>query len=394
MVPGYRLGLQLRQLFTGLFYGRRFKMPFTLKRGAWFFLSHGVWPVYQLWHRFCFLLDDLFFPGYRRVLVDRPVFIIGNFRSGSTFLHRLLAHDRETFTSFRTWEIYLAPAIIQRKVFWAAAAVDRKLGAPLMKLLRAIDRRTLGKAKLHKMGLWEFEEDEGLMLHIWNTILVWFIHPLIDHSPPYHKFDTEMNEKQKRSILDFYEGCIKRHLYARGPGKRFLAKNPSLTPKINALSERFHRPQFINLVRHPYDNLPSVMNWLSSAWHLFANPEESFPYQEFVLEMTQHWYEYPLEVFRRRDGACVTVRFADFINGPEKTVRRIYRQCRLTLRPDYLAALKAEAKNAKEYQSSNIYCLEDVGFSRRQINQRYRRIIQAYNLKSTARTKRSGIDRL
>jgi hypothetical protein len=35
-------------------------------------------------------LDRVFFRGYRKQPIDRPIFIVGNPRSGTTFLHRLL----------------------------------------------------------------------------------------------------------------------------------------------------------------------------------------------------------------------------------------------------------------------------------------------------------------
>ncbi|MGH3562828.1 MAG: hypothetical protein ACRDTN_13790, partial [Mycobacterium sp.] len=33
-------------------------------------------------------LDELVYPRYRKQALDRPVFIVGNPRSGTTFLHR------------------------------------------------------------------------------------------------------------------------------------------------------------------------------------------------------------------------------------------------------------------------------------------------------------------
>src|SRR6201995_1629446 len=35
-------------------------------------------------------LDYVFYPSHRKQQIDRPIFIIGNPRSGTTFLHRLL----------------------------------------------------------------------------------------------------------------------------------------------------------------------------------------------------------------------------------------------------------------------------------------------------------------
>ena len=41
-------------------------------------------------------LDRIAFPGYRQQPIDRPIFIVGNPRSGTTFLHRLLLGAGDT----------------------------------------------------------------------------------------------------------------------------------------------------------------------------------------------------------------------------------------------------------------------------------------------------------
>jgi hypothetical protein len=55
---------------------------------------------------FLFLcLDEMLFPAYRRVTIGRPILIVGNPRSGTTFLHRVLSLDEERSFDFRMWEI-------------------------------------------------------------------------------------------------------------------------------------------------------------------------------------------------------------------------------------------------------------------------------------------------
>jgi len=40
-------------------------------------------------------LDDVVFSSYRDVKVEKPVFVVGGFRTGSTTLHRTLSKDEE-----------------------------------------------------------------------------------------------------------------------------------------------------------------------------------------------------------------------------------------------------------------------------------------------------------
>ena len=59
-------------------------------------------------------LDHLVYPRYRKQAIDRPIFIIGNPRSGTTFLHRLLLGAGD-MAAFELWEM-LFPAITARKL--------------------------------------------------------------------------------------------------------------------------------------------------------------------------------------------------------------------------------------------------------------------------------------
>lgn len=75
------------------------------------------WPLFALLQAINgagLLLDYLLFPDFRRVRVREPLFVVGVPRSGTTFLHRLLAGDRERFTTTALWELIFAPSITQR----------------------------------------------------------------------------------------------------------------------------------------------------------------------------------------------------------------------------------------------------------------------------------------
>ena len=82
-------------------------------------------PVFELFTWTGLLLDRVFYPRYRQQPVRSPVFIVGNFRSGTTFLHRLMAADRARFTTMKMWEI-LATALT------ATARTGRSMNVPRM----------------------------------------------------------------------------------------------------------------------------------------------------------------------------------------------------------------------------------------------------------------------
>ena len=71
-------------------------------------------------------LDHLFFPGFRDVQVKRPLFIVGQPRTGTTYLYRTLARDTGCFTCFRFID-FLFPSIVLMRCAGFVAALDRAI---------------------------------------------------------------------------------------------------------------------------------------------------------------------------------------------------------------------------------------------------------------------------
>ena len=95
----YNFRLFWRTFYRSFFDSKNTPARLTRKRIIFLALFYLVWPIGGLVHWFCFALDDILFPAYKNHPIEKPLFILGNLRSGSTFLHRLLSRDTETFTS-------------------------------------------------------------------------------------------------------------------------------------------------------------------------------------------------------------------------------------------------------------------------------------------------------
>src|SRR5664279_1611006 len=106
----YNFQLFWRMTVRSLFQSKNTFGELRPKRLKFLLIFYVVWPIFTAITWFFFLLDDLLFPGYKQQPIEKPLFILGNFRSGSTFLHRLLSRDMEMFTSLRTWDIFLMPS--------------------------------------------------------------------------------------------------------------------------------------------------------------------------------------------------------------------------------------------------------------------------------------------
>ena len=96
------------------------------RRGAGLIGLYLLLAVNSLIGLVCLMLDHVLFPGFRRVAIKTPVFVVGNARSGTTHMHRLLCGDEGRFSYFRTYEL-MVPSIVPKKAIRFLAAFDERI---------------------------------------------------------------------------------------------------------------------------------------------------------------------------------------------------------------------------------------------------------------------------
>jgi hypothetical protein len=363
---------------TGGTYG-----PLDRNRFAFLLCFYPIWGTLAVCAWAGFLLDEIFFPGYRQQSVEKPLFIVSPFRSGSTFVHRALACD-PSFTTMKMGHIYLMPSITQRRIFGLFAWMDALLGAPCERLLRRLDARTLKRLKLHPFSLFDPEEDEHLLFYAWSTLLAGFVFPYLDELPQYQYFDTAIPRAERQRIMAFYKACIQRHLYATG-GRFYLAKNPLFCAKIESLLETFPDARIVYLVRNPLEALPSTVSLFHYAWRLFSQPPVRYPHAEKVLAWTKYWYKHPLEIIDQDQlDRCMIVRYEDLVQEPDRVLDRIYGEFSYPESDAVESILRNAAKEARLHTSNHVYNLESMGFTREQIVREFAEVFDRFGFEGLA----------
>ena len=386
-----------RTTYRSFFPADNTKARLTRKRIIFLALFYTVWPIGQLIHWFCFFLDDIFFPAHKTQVIEKPLFILGNLRSGSTFLHRLLSRDAETFTSLTTWDIYLTPSVTQKKITQLIARVDNKLGGHLHRALHAFDRATLGKLKIHQISFFQPEEDENILLHKWDSFWVSFLFPFMNELPNYQHFDEALPDWHKKRIMAFYKSMVQRHMYATGK-KYFVAKNPAFSPKIETLVDFFPDARIIYLARNPLDMLPSTVSWINYARRVFTDPGDGYHYLDEIVDFTQHWYRYPLQYLDSHPSPrYLILNYDDLIQRPEQVLREFYEQFGYPDKPGLEDIIDEAVKETLSFNSDHSYSYEEMGFTREQIIELYADIFERFgfdkreNELSSIKTKTSQI---
>jgi len=326
-------------------------------------------------------LDELIYPDYRKVLLPKPVFIIGNPRSGTTFLQRLLAKDSDNFHCMRTWEIFTAPSVFMRKLVHSVEQLGRVVGVHLSKRVRKIEELWKDTDDVHRLKLRSPEEDEYLFLHNFSTMKIWSYAAMEEESEPYIYFDQKMPSDDKRRIMDFYQSCIQRHYYFHGDREKFyLSKNPNFSPAVQTLLDRFPDAKFIYLIRNPLEAVPSHISLKDREWRILGSPLEKYSCRDFIIKSSHHWYEYPLSVLESLpENKAVIVKFDDLVSDAEAAVQKIYNQLGLHLSEDFRKVLAVETVHARNHKSDHHYSLEEMGIKPQQMVAEFADVIHKFD---------------
>ncbi len=332
-------------------------------------------PLLALFDAVCLALDHVLFPGFRRLRVTAPVFVLGNARSGTTQLHRLLAADADHFFYFRTWEI-LCPAITQKKLVHLIGRLDARWnGGRLAQRFGDREDETLAKARrMHDWRLTGPEEDGFLELHTFDSGTLTVLFPYVRELGRLGNLDVA-KPWQRRRRLRFYEGCVKRQLFVQGgdpSGLVLLSKNPGFVFRMRSLIEHFPDARFVCPVRNPGETIPSLINMLRKGWlAMGCDSGDVDEGTDWIRDVQLEGYRYAFEVLDTlpADRQAV-VSFADLTERPLDAVRSVYERFGLEMSEDYQAFLAREQRSSRSYTSQHRYDPGGLGPSAEELERR------------------------
>jgi hypothetical protein len=352
----------------------------SLRYWAW---GIGVFDLYALMASGVAVaqrLDDAFFPAWKRTVVKEPVFILAGARSGTTLLHRLLALDEERFTSFKLYQTIL-PAVSAYKVIDALGALDAKLlGGRLSAQLLALDQGIFPKFReLHPMGLTEVEEEEALFIYTSHSPAMLMLFPFVDELPRSWSLER-LPESGRRRVMEFYRGCLQRHLMAEGENRTMLVKSVLAAPRAEAMLDTFPDGKVIHLVRHPYQSIASAVSLLTLSWRgLFPDWKPDGPeFRRFGYLMMSFYRRYAELGDRLGEDQFITVPFDELARDPQAQVEAIYERFGWEM-PDHVhERLVQECSVKKQFKSTHKCSLEEFGLTEDEVYEELSDLFEKY----------------
>ncbi len=352
----------------------------SIKRISWMINFYLVYPIWELIVWSGLLFDRIFYPNFKKVKIKEPIFILGNPRSGTTFLHRLLAKDKKNFVSMKTWEIFAAPSIMGRKIVRKLSKIDRQIGKPGRKQLEEIEYQLQKDNQMHKTSFWQSEEDDYLFLHIWSSLKAWTLSGMLKEAKTYIYFDKLVSPEEKNKILKFYQRCLKRHLFFhQTKNKHYLAKNPNFTPMIDSLKNYFPDAKIIYLVRNPLQVIPSYISMLEDQAEILDDPISTEAISKYVVDMAKYWYTYPLQMLDQMPKSDYEIiKLEDLSQDVKGTVENLYKKFNLPLSAKFTKKLKKATKKSRQHKSKHKYSLKESGLTKKEIISQFKKVFNRF----------------
>jgi len=252
-------------------------------------------------------------------IIQPPLFVLGHWRSGTTYMHELLTQD-ENHTFSNTFEC----------VFPNQFLSSEKLMVPLINRMLPIDRvRPMDDMPLDM----ESPQEDEFALYAMGAPSP-YLHTAFPNQPA-GVYDQSLDlinlpEKQRKkwkdSLLYFYKSLI---LY-KGQ-KRIVSKSPPHTARIKTILEVFPDARFVFIVRDPYRVIPSTLNLLKTLYEVFGFQTPSGAYLEEEIITTYCRLHDAFEEARPLvpENRLHVVRYEDIAANPVEMVAQTYAKLEL-----------------------------------------------------------------
>ncbi len=316
---------------------------------------------YQLTKAICRLLstmEPLQNRRYKKLLADTPLehdplFILGHWRSGTTFVHNIFAQDPH-FAFTTTYQTVFPHYVM------ALQGLYKPTMGWLMPKHRPTDNVELAP---------DYPQEEEFAIQNmcpYSYYNFWFFpERMQEYCDRYLTLKTatpEETEVFKQTFLKMVKISVwntRRNV----KDAQYLSKNPPHTGKVKMLVEMFPNAKFIYLMRNPYTVFNSSRSFFSAT--IASLMLHSISDEELERNVLRNYVElykaYQEQKHFIPEGNLFEVRFEDIEQNPRKMVEQIYRDLRIpgwdeakNRIESYIASQKHYKKNEYQYDPDTV----------------------------------------
>lgn len=308
----------------------------------------------KLCNRLRMVADRKLHPQICGEQIRRPIFLTGLPRSGTTFLHALLAQDPMSRAPL-VWEVMHPSPPPEKASYNGDPRISRT-----ERELKWLDVLMPEMQKYHLIHARYPQEciaitDHSFLSYVFETMY------------QVSSYRIWHDEQDKRPAYQFHRGFLQ-HLQWRCPATHWVLKAPSHLMAMEALLDVYPDADVVVTHRDPLKVLPSCASLTEVLRRPFTNRLDR---REIAREVSRRWEGSALLAVRfRQDYQAARRRFfdvqySDLMRDPISSVRGIYQYFdrELTLGAE-MAMQRFVAENPKNKNGEHRYSLEEFGLDR------------------------------
>ena len=271
-------------------------------------------------------------------LVAAPIFIVGHWRSGTTYLHELMACDAR-FATPTTYQCFAASH------FLLTQAWIPRLAWFLLPSQRPMDNVRNG---------WHMPQEDEFALCALGLPSPYLRIAFPNEAQRHFEFlDLQDIAPQERSRWETGLRHFLRSLTV-ATGKQLVLKSPTHTARLEVLARLFPNARFVHITRDPSAVFPSTINlWrvLDEAQSLQRPHHRTL--EEYVCEaFTRMYRAFESQRARIAPEQVCDIRYEDLVKDPLATMRQVYTHLDLGGFDDVEPALRELTQAQRDYRTN------------------------------------------
>lgn len=318
------------------------------------------------------LLDYLFFPSLWKKKIERPIVVVGNPRSGTTFLQRFLVNNGFG-AGMRIWKMLYPSLTIQT------------LLKPFLPLMERFSPARHHSTAAHKTSLTGVETDDpAFMFHffdgffLYGFLLAWAKTDMKD------LFDPEIRDTSERDF-NWLETMWKRNLIGE-KSNRVVGKIFSLSTRIPQFLKKFPDAKILYLIRDPLQTVPSGLSLVTGVldgWFGFWSlPDEK--QKQYIERLYGAFLDLNLRFHRDYTNGSIPkesvklVHYSRIMQDFDTLMQEIMEFVDFKPTPELLHLINETAEKQRQYVSKHKYDLAKFGLDEERIKKDYAAIYQDF----------------
>lgn len=283
-----------------------------------------------------------------------PVFILGHWRSGTTFVHNVMACDKH-FGYCTTYQTVFPHLMMWGQPFF------KKAMSWLMPDHRPTDNMELA------VDLPQEEEFALGNMTACNYYNFWFFPQSMQEYADKYLLMNDITDDELHEFEEAFIKLIKVSLWNTG-GTQFLSKNPPHTGRVRELVKLFPNAKFIYLMRNPYTVFESTRSFYNNTIKpLMLQPISPEELERNILSIyAKLYHKYEADKSCIPAGNLIEVKFEDFEADAMAMTQKIYEtlsipgfdEARHAIEA-YVGGKKGYKKNKYKYDQRTVQLVQD-----------------------------------